>query len=597
MTVNDDEIRDLIFAAPDPKKVRLLLDNDMIAVAFPYDPEWVSKIKQISIRKWEPKYPTDKTGLRRPGAWLVPYSEERYAELVAAFGAKLEISEELIARSRKDKERIAEATALKDAGDAVVPGYAYTTKPYAHQRMGHALLDRNDKFGLLWEQGTGKTKASIDDILRRKQQGRLRGPVLVICPNEVKDQWLRQVPLHSGGALSVELLSSPWAKGKERLARSRADVLVLNCEAIPFIREELLAREWDVVIVDEVTRFKNPQTQRTKTLLKMKVRVPRILTGTPITNSPLDAYVPFQFLSPSIFGSWWAFRTRYCVFGGYGGYEIIAFQHLDELKSKVAGYSSRVLKKDVLDLPPKTYYDNVVELDGETLKHYIAMRDELKTAWLAGGDQVESKARIAITQLLRLTQIAGGLLQQGEAAAWIKDNPKIRALRQIIEDLPPTEKVVVYGVYQHELEAIASEFASLNPGIIYGETSKKERSRIKEEFQDPSSDRRMIVAQIHSGGIGIDLYAAQTVVFYTRNWSLEDYLQAQDRLHRIGQTGTVNVIHIMAKLPGKEDVSIDDVIAATLERKQRFADQVTGDKRETTRDAVRDIELVLGLTS
>lgn len=578
-----------------PPRIKLDLDDTEIVASFSYDVVAKDKLKALSVGwKWNPDYSMQKTGQYRPGAWHVPYSIDRYNEVVRLFPERIDPTPALVQRSRDDLERQAKTTEVKTQGDATVPNYAYATAPYAHQRMGHYLLDQNDSFALLWEMGTGKTKSIIDDELCRKIKGEMAdAPALVICPNEVTAQWKRQVPLHSGGGLTAEVLSGPTKKRKVQLMNSTADVVIMNCESLIWLKDELLSKVWRSIIVDEATRFKNSQALRTKILMKMRAKRRRILTGTPITNSPVDAYAPFTFLDPALFGSWWHFMKRYVQKGGYGGYQIIGFLNLEELREKTARVSSRVLKRDVLDLPEKTYYDQTVELNEETLKHYKSMRELLRTEFMARGEVAESKAQIVVTQLLRLAQIAGGTLQQGDQSYYIPDNPKLKALKDIVADLPPTEKVVVYGVYQKELEGIRDAFSDLAPRILYGETPKPEREEIVAEFQDPQSGRRMLLAQIHSGGIGIDLFAAQTVVFYTRNWSLEDYLQAQDRLHRIGQVGTVNIIHLVATLPGEGEVSIDEVIGQALIRKQKFADIVTGDQRKVDDGAVADITAVL----
>lgn len=617
-------------------RVKAELRDDTIAVALGSEFDWwfVHQIKSVGGGRWKPKAEALKDA-PKPGAWVFPYSPEVWEKLLKTFEDSLEGDEALIQRIREDAAKVEMGRQIKATGDGSVPGYMYATEPYAHQRMGHAFLNIHDYAGLLWEMGTGKTKTVIDDLLCRKLNGRLNGKVLVVCPNEVKrTQWARQIPLHSGGALTVQVLSGSTDKRKQRLRESSADVFVINYEGVLRLDKELVNFPWAAIILDEATRIKNARAKRTKILLKMKAPVKRILTGTPITQSPSDAFAPFTFLNPGIFGSWWNFHQRYLVKGGYGGYQVIGYRNLDELKNKIEQYSSRVLKDDVLDLPEKTYTNMEVELEGEGLEHYKRMRDELRTSWLESDDEeIESNASIILTQMLRLSQISGGLIQAYGVYRFIKEkNAKLAALQEIIDDLPKYEKIVVFAVYQHEIEALAAEFSALNPALIYGNTSPDERAEMIREFQDVCdncgsainarchrdnpdykpccekcahefSNCRMLIAQIHSGGIGIDLTAAQTAVYYTRNWSLEDFLQSQDRLHRIGQRGTVNIITLVGTVPngeknteeweakGKASLSIDEAISMALVRKQAMADRITGDKERDGRAARKQLDL------
>jgi hypothetical protein len=575
-----------------------------IRLTFPYDPYLIARVKGMPARWW---IPTEK-------AWVVPYSLDSWRDLTNQLGPALVAEGKLAEMVREEEIRRDHTTMIKAAGDGDVAGYENFTPPFAHQRMGHKLLDVNDRYALLWEMGTGKTKSIIDDILWRKLSGRLRGPALVFCPSTVRFAgWERQVKLHSGGKLTVEVLDGSTKKRRQRLHDSTADVLILNHESCLFLggpssepgpekkycllnpRETIGQETWPYVVFDEVTAYKNISAKRTRIALKMPMAVIRILTGTPVTNSPADAYAPFSILDPTVFGNWIHFKDHYLVMGGYGGYEIIGYRNVQELTDRIMSRSSRVLAKDVLDLPPVTHHQYDVLLEGETLRHYEAMRKELKTKFSAG----EIKAQQTIVQIMRLSQIAGGLLQVGNDYDWIPDNPKQKAVEEIISELPPTAKLVIFCVFRKEIEELRSYFAALDPVVIYGDgTSAEQRGRDIARFQDQSSSCRLVLAQIHSGGFGIDLFAAQTAVFYTLNYSLEDYLQAMKRLDRYGQTGTVNVISLVAKLPPKANgepiVSVDTSKLRILGRKQKTADLVTGDKELSKQDLQEIVAEVVG---
>jgi SNF2 family DNA or RNA helicase len=192
-----------------------------------------------------------------------------------------------------------------------------------------------------------------------------------------------------------------------------------------------------------------------------------------------------------------------------------------------------------------------------------------------------------LTVLLRLTQITAGLVGENDKYTWLdKDNAKLAELDNLLNDELAGEQVVVFGTYQRELEKLAERFGTvgLHEGdylpIVYGPTPERVRHTIIEDFQ--AGRRRLLFAQQRTGGIGITLTAAKTAIYYTRSWSLEEYLQSQDRLHRIGQTGTVSILHLIAK------GSIDEEIAKALRGKQTLADQLTGDDaRRIARDLLK----------
>jgi SNF2 family DNA or RNA helicase len=437
---------------------------------------------------------------------------------------------------------------------------------------------------LLWEMGTGKTKTAIDfcewlalqpdDFARAGAISGAPVRVLVVCPNTVKRSWASEIEKHAGHTDYV--IDRPIGSAR---------YTIVNCEklSIKSTLTPIAEREWDVVICDESTRFKNPRAARTKALHKLKAHHRLILTGTPITGKPEDAWAQFQFVAPGLLGSWWSFRDRYLALDYFTRPVGIKPGMAGELKQLIASRSYRVLKQDVLDLPPKVYADRIVEMKGVQAQAYRQMKDDLRV-------QIENMPDVSamniLTVLLRLTQITAGLVGESDRYTWLdKDNAKLAELDNLLLDELAGEQVVIFGQYQRELEQLAkrycrSEFDTGFAPIIYGPTPERDRHLIIEQFQ--SGVRRLLFAQQRTGGIGITLTAAKTAIYYTRSWSLEDYLQSQDRLHRIGQTGTVSILHLIAK------GSIDEEIAKALRGKQTLADQLTGDDaRRIARDLLK----------
>lgn len=526
-----------------------------VAVTFQYDPHVLAAVKRVPGRKWDAAH----------RAWTFPATPEAMQSFRAALGQPYEkalylepaVRDALTERSRA----LAQAHVVRQRGDSTID-FAFRTEPYAHQRAGLEYLVRMGSAALSWEMGLGKTKTAIDycEYLAKRRSSPLR--VLVICPNSVRLNWQSEVAKHAGH----EGVVVPTGTAKQRIAQLGSErYTVVNCEALSIetIGSAIEKYPWDVVIVDESTRFKTPGAKRTKRLLRMKAPVRVILTGTMLTNGPQDAWSQLEWVDPGLFGSWWGFQDRYLVKDFFGGIVGIKPEKADELRSRIESRSYRLLKEQVLDLPPKVYETRHVELAGEQARLYRQMKEELRAS-IAG---TTVQASTILTQLLRLTQITAGMVGTGDKYAWLYDNAKQDELDTLLREELPDKQVVIFGLYHKELEELSARYDS--SAIIYGPTPEARRHELVTRFQ--RGDERLLFAQARTGGIGINLTAAQYAVYYTRGWSLEEWLQSQDRLHRIGQQGTVTVIPFIAT--GTVDVQI----ARALADKSYMAASLTGD--------------------
>lgn len=558
----------------------------LLAAVFPYDEGIRSIIRDVPGRKWD----------ETRKLWLIPDNPDSVLALrerLAAVRIPLNLTPDVRDYLNAAYKAKADAHAIRAAGDADID-FAFVTQPYAHQRAGLAFLARLGGGALLWEMGLGKTKTAIDFaewLAGRGTPSPLR--VLVICPNTIKRNWAHEIELHAGHADHVVLDGSITDRVK-RLGTRRYSIV--NCEALSIaaFAKAAQAREWDLVIVDESTRFKSPKASRTKALHKLRTRHRVALTGTPITGKPEDAWSQFEFVAPGLFGrNFYQFADRYLQKDYWGAVQGVKPEKQAELRSRIDSHAYRILKADVLDLPPKVYTDRVVTLEGEQARAYRTMKDELRLAYEGG----EITAFNVLTQLLRLTQITGGLLGEQGRYQWLHTgNAKLMELDAIIEELGD-EPVVIFGLYQRELEELALRYSPVRPSsscltalqsagaearatapIIYGPTPEKRRHELIESFQAGQINRLFVQSQ--TGGIGITLTAARTAIYYTRGWGLEEYLQSQDRLHRIGQTGTVSIIHLVA------ENTVDEEIAEALRDKRALADDLTGD---TARELARRV--------
>jgi len=353
-------------------------------------------------------------------------------------------------------------------------------------------------------------------------------------------------------------------------------VFVINIEALSSKRGakaalEFVCKRRAMFVVDESSRIKTPSASRTRACHKIAehAKYRRILTGTPMTKSPLDLYSQLMTLDPDILGysSFYSFRNRYCIMGGYENKEVIAYQNLDELSDRLEQYTYRVLKKDCLDLPEKIYQSISVPHTKEQAKVYRDMASSMK-AVLESGDEVE--AQIVLTQLMMLQQVNANYLndEEGNPIPISNKNPRIDALVELLEQ--HGGKAIIWSRWRHEIEEIVSalnkQFGKGSAAAFFGGVSSQDRTRIRQDFQH--ADLQFFVGHPAAGGIGLTLTEASLVVYMSNTFSLEDRLQSEDRAHRIGQVRNVTYVDILAP------ETVDERILSALRSKKNIADLV-----------------------
>lgn len=476
--------------------------------------------------------------------------------------------------------------------------YQFTYPPFKHQSEGIQLLRSNRYFGFFDEPGCGKSKVVIDgtNLLFLDNGNNL---TFVVCPNTVKSTWANpvwgQITVHTPEELqpfiyrieSGKRLLSPSEIIEMR--RTRPIWIVTNYEAL----RSAQIQDWaatvlsqcapSTLVLDESTRIKNRTAQQTKAALRLARFASRryILTGTPITKNPLDLYTQMNFLSSDIlrFPSFVAFRNRYAKMGGYsvGGrpVEIVGWQHLDELRQKIAKFTRVVEKKEALpDLPDKLYTRIEVPLTSEQAQAYEQMREYAIAEF--PGTMDRAMAPIALTKLLRLSQITSGHLTVSDGLGnnqvkTFEKNPKIDVVLDLLEE---HTHMVIFCMFVAEIHQVAAALKAkgITHGLIYGETPNKQREAIQESYQ--KGDIRVVVCQVVTGGIGITLTRGHAAVFLTNPYSYESRVQAEDRLHRPGQHHNVTYFDLVATCKG--DQTIDNTVLDILKKKERLSESILG---------------------
>jgi SNF2 family DNA or RNA helicase len=469
--------------------------------------------------------------------------------------------------------------------------YKFKTKPYAHQLTALEKSWNHENYAYFMEMGTGKTKVLIDNLSMLYDKAAVNG-ALIIAPKGVVSTWYNQeIPTHL--PKHIQNVTVLWQANITKTQQEKLNslfetgedlhILIMNVEAFSTDKGRLFAAKFlrshkTLMAIDESTTIKNPKAKRTKNILSLRssAKFRRIMTGSPVTKNPLDLYAQCEFLDPYLlnFSSFYAFRNRYAEMktihvSGRSIDIVHKFKNLGELSDTIKNFSYRVLKEDCLDLPPKVYTRRTIQLTDEQRKVYTQMRKQALA--ILNGKQVTSVS--ALTQLMRLHQITCGHFVADDGSTQELKSNRLNELLNVTEEIEG--KAIIWAHYQHDVKIIKKELEELHgPGSVvdyYGLTAQEDRQpNIKKFQEDPKC--RFIIGTPQTGGYGITLTQANTVIYYSNGYDLEKRLQSEDRAHRIGQKKSVTYVDLIA-----ED-TVDEKIVEALRKKIDIASQVMGEE-------------------
>ena len=470
--------------------------------------------------------------------------------------------------------------------------YKFKTKPFAHQLKALEMSWDKKVFAYFMEMGTGKSKVLIDNMSILYDKGLING-ALIIAPKGVYKNWFdSEIPTHMAEHIekTMVLWESSAGKSKEKeldtLFKSSYDlhILIMNVEALSTKKgkqfaEKFLSCHKTLMAIDESTTIKNPGANRTKNIIAIgkHVTYKRILTGSPVTKSPLDLYTQCWFLDPWLLDqqSYYSFRTRYALtrkinVSGRQVEIVVGYRNLGELSDKIKPFSHRVLKDDCLDLPPKTYMKRTIQLTEEQRKVYKQMKD-IALATLNGK---LTTTHNVITQLMRLHQITCGHFKSDDGQTQKIASNRLDELMDVLSEMEG--KAVIWAHYRYDIEviveAIKKEYGDKSVVTYYGDTSTDDRQKAIKLIQDPKSEVRFIVGTPQTGGYGITLTGASTMIYYSNGYDLEKRQQSEARIDRIGQTKNMTYIDIIA------EGTVDEKIVKALRTKVNIATEVMGEE-------------------
>lgn len=446
--------------------------------------------------------------------------------------------------------------------EVAVTDFDFKTKPFDHQLEGFQYAQEQPKFLLGDEQGLGKTKQAIDIAVSRKDQFK---HCLIVCGvNSLKFNWIREVGIHSneqGIILGSKLGKNGKLKEgsiKDRLKHLESNIeeffLITNIETL---RSKKVAEKLQelcesgvigMTVIDEIHKCKNPQSQQGKAIHSLKTVYKMAMTGTPLMNQPLDLYNVLKWLDVETH-SFYAFRNRYCVMGGFQGYEVVGYKNMAELRGRVEDNMLRRKKEEVLNLPPKIRSTEYLSMTAEQEELYKVIEQEL----IDKIDEIVLSPN-PLAMLTRLRQVTGhpAILSDN-----FKSSAKIERMKELVEELAANgQKAVIFSNWEEMTKRAKKELAQYNPAYITGST--KDRAAEVDKFQTDDSCQ-VIIGTIGAMGTGLTLTAGSYVIFLDKAWTMANVEQAEDRCHRIGTKNTVHIITLACK--DTVDERIEEILA------------------------------------
>lgn len=459
-------------------------------------------------------------------------------------------------------------------------------KPYQHQQAAFdfvcklfGLIDgkcTSNGAALLMEMGTGKTLVAIAVACILYQFG-LADRVLVVAPLSLLGVWESELHRFAGVPVNVVVLKGTLDKKKQLLTgtvKDKLNIVIVNYESAWRLEKELLVYNADLVIADEAHKIKEGRTNQSRELHKLgdKARFKLLLTGTLITNRELDVWSQYRFVNPTIFGtSFYVFRNHFFDMVGYGNHiPVFRKSKTQDFLKRLHSVAYRVTKAEALDLPGTTEETRYVELEPKADKLYQELAKESYAAMERG----EITASNVLSKILRLSQVTGGYVGDDERSMHAVSTAKMEALDDILDSIMADgKKLVIMARFVAELDGIVALLEKRGIGYAQVRGGIKGRAEEVRRFQE-DEDCRVFLGQIAAAGLGLTLTAADTLVFYSMDYSMSNFTQAQARIHRIGAKGTCHYLYLIAR------GTIDEQVIEALQGKIDLAKFLVDDYRQ-----------------
>ena len=526
-------------------------------VTFPYNQKVVEVIRTCADRSWD----------KNKKVWELPFKFfKTFIDSLQEF--EFDIHGDWSAFAKKEEV-------------AIPTNFNFKTQPFAHQIEGFNYGLNNDRWLLGDEQGLGKTKQVIDIAVAKKQIKGYKHCLIICGVNGLKWNWVNEVHTHSNE--DAWILGQRTRSGKTIVGSNTdklADLNALDSISAYFLitnvesmrNEQIVSKiakyakdgTIGIIAIDEIHKCKNPTSQQGKGILKLQSECRIAMTGTPLMNNPFDLFIILKWLGFENH-SFYQFKNHYAMFGGYGGYEVVGYRYLDELQAHLDEIMLRRLKKDVLDLPEKTYITEYVEMTPKQEQIY----KEVTAAIKMNIDQIKM-ANNPLAELIRMRQATG---YTGILSSTVKESAKLDRMEELVEEAVENgKKVVIFSNWTQMTLPIYNRLAVKYHGTyITGEVDSDQRQANVKKFQE-DDNCKFIVGTIGAMGTGLTLTAGTVEIFMDEPWNRANKEQAEDRCHRVGTKENVTIYTLICK------GTIDERINELVEKKGAMADALVDGK-------------------
>lgn len=547
-------------------------------VSFDYNPDIVSFIKQMGTRVYNPDNHT----------WEMPINN------IIGLCNKFENQEIQISGIYEDLH--------KQEFEIDIPkDYTFKTKPFNHQIDGVRFGLNKKKFLLCDDQGLGKTKQIIDFVGCLEETDTINKVLIVCGVNSLKYNWQYEIGVHSdekGWVLGTRFRKTT-GKAYEGSTKDKLDDLdnlpdcryiITNIETLRAGAEKISKTKYhfpiaeklqelckngtiSVIAFDECHKSKEPTSLQSRAMINVQAKYMVAMSGTPLMNNPLDLYFPMKWLGYENH-SFYQFKQHYCTLGGWGGSQVVGYKNLEEIRAMMDNIMLRRLKSEVLDLPEKIRKIEYVDMTPKQNQIY----KEVYNGVMSDLQKIKFSNN-PLSMMIRLRQATGWT---GIISDKVQESAKMDRMIELVQEIVASgQKAIIFSNWESMTEVAKEKLKAYNPAYITGATKADERMKEVDRFQ--TDDKcKVIIGTIGAMGTGLTLTAAQNVIFLDSPWNMALKAQAEDRAHRIGTKGTVNIITLVCKN------TIDERIEELVEKKGQIADALVDGKA-----SVDDINFLL----
>jgi len=593
--------------------INIKQNGNIYEISFPYDPGIVDAVKSVPGKVWLSKAKMWTIPKEHLGFLLNQLKDTKYEPLINM------VSDEHI----NENSDVETTTNIPDIDISDTTFYVKEgASPFKHQLdfMKWSIARQNsgnmNGFLLADEMGLSKTAEVINLAIYNREKYGFRHCLIICCTNSAKYNWMDEIKLHTHGEYTPYLLGSRLKRnGDIKSDFSSADkckdlelfkmygnsdgedlpyFIIMNIETIRYksgrnyavtnaIINHINSGDINMIAIDEIHKNASPTSQQGKQIIQIKkytgtkcMWIP--MTGTPITKQPTDVYLPLRLCEAHTVTSYYKWCQYFCIYGGFGGYEILGYRNIPRLKGILEHNMIRRLKKDVLDLPPKIHYTEYVENTPYQKSLYKKIAENL----MNDKDEILSAIN-PMTKLLKLRQVNGSpelvddTLQVDDS--YLKVNARLVRLLELLEDAKERgEKTIVFSNWVEPLRTLYKFISKKYKTCVFtGTMSASDREKHKQAFIN-NPEYTVLLGTIGAAGTSHTFTVARNVVFYDCPWNPSEKEQAEDRAYRIGTNQSVNIFTLVAK------DTIDDKVEQILSTKSGISRYIVDGKLDLNRN-------------